>query len=118
MTFVDVVDALDGNTLIVAPHWRSGNSTGNLVRIYGMETPSITTRDGQLARSKVCLMLAGSTVAITRTYPPEGSVLPCEILFRGVPMWMHFPEYTQGLRAKRAMPCELPDIPIEMNTPR
>lgn len=125
MTLVNVIDALDGNTLLVTPSWRSGDVSGNLVRIYGMNAPGISTREGQLARCRLCLLLAGSTVMIVNIYPLEGVILPCDVLFRGVPVWMHFPDYAAEGKGRRSehreaadIPIEMLDIPIEMNTPR
>ena len=117
MTLVNVIDAMDGNTLMVWPSWNVSGSTGNLIRICGMNAPGISTREGQLARCKLCLLLSGSPVAITQTYAPEGVVLPCEVEYRGLPLWMHFPEYSEsGLW--EVTEREMPDIMIEMNTPR
>ncbi|MBX7259507.1 MAG: hypothetical protein K1Y02_24315 [Candidatus Hydrogenedentes bacterium] len=114
MNLVSVIDALDGNTLVVSPSWNVDGRTGNLVRVCGMNAPLRSTERGALAHCKMSLLLAGSYVKITRMYPPEGVVLPCEVEYRGLPLWMHFPEYSEsGLWEVDT--AEMPEITIDMN---
>ena len=84
---------------MVSPAWHVNGSTGQVVRILGMAAPDLRTREGQLARCKVSLLLTGSSITVRRIHPLEGTVLPCELEYMGLPLWMHFSEYSE--EAKR-----------------
>ena len=102
MTVVNVIDVLDANTLMVSPAWHVNGATGHLVRIHGMAAPDVRTREGQKARSKVAIQLLGSLLTVRRIHSPEGTVLPCELEYMGLPLRTYFPEYAEG--AKRLAP--------------
>ena len=104
METVRVVDVMSGNVIAISPSWHIGTEQGCLVRIKGLHVAPLSTPQGQLARSKLTLMLLGAWVQVLQTGVVEEHVLVCDILYQGCPIQTHFPEYAKEGVTRPKMP--------------
>ena len=79
MSFCVVFSVVDGNTFEVTPPWKWENLTGSYVQATGYATPSISGKDGKVARERLTNLVLGKHVELRKPHEVRHGRLVCDV---------------------------------------
>ena len=93
MASFKVIEIVDGDTFRVAPRWKSGQYTGDIVRPTGFDTPEIGEPGYENAKQQLAALILGKQVELGRAVNFDHGRIVCDVLVNGVNLGSHFTRY-------------------------
>lgn len=88
-----VIDVIDGDTFKVEGGWKSGDTTGDVVRPTGYNTPEKGQPGYEAATKKLRDLILGKTVYLGRAVNFDHGRIVCPVNYGGKDLAEYFPEY-------------------------